>query len=446
MKISKIEIKDYQQFKGVVLDFTYPIGHKKEGKPLDKICFIGQSGTGKTTLLRLIKYFVSRNRRIGINLDLKVPIKDTVLFEIHRGDLLTQLTVDEEFFWVNSTKKNDVQIDFNEYIKEVEVYEDKIKPLLINYPAEVLRGEKKNIIQLTKEQVEEKVNDKLEFINNLQPQQILDFNVENIEDQRDFVFKEIKDFQTKELEMLINTTDSVLREKWYKKNENPLKELANKCLNPILKKIGLKVKVDFDLKAILEHGDIQLQTLDGVDVERNFWSTGTRQIVDTLLPLFELKPKNAVVLMDEPEKSLYPDVQEEIISIYQGLAPECQFFFATHSPIIASSFDPWEIFQLEYDNFSNKVYLIKNYEGDRHIDNFKYYTKSLRWDSILMEVFKISDEGNNERQEMLLELAIIKRDLEDMILNKKQKLKSFQKKKEEFLLLSKKVGWDAKNI
>jgi GTPase SAR1 family protein len=34
---------------------TYPKGHEKEGQPLDKICIIGQSGTGKTNLLNIIK-------------------------------------------------------------------------------------------------------------------------------------------------------------------------------------------------------------------------------------------------------------------------------------------------------------------------------------------------------------------------------------------------------
>lgn len=54
MKISEIEIKDFHQFKDFSIDLTYPKGHAKEGQPLDKVCFIGQSGTGKTTLLELI--------------------------------------------------------------------------------------------------------------------------------------------------------------------------------------------------------------------------------------------------------------------------------------------------------------------------------------------------------------------------------------------------------
>ena len=47
MKICSLNIVNYKQFKDLKLDLTYPLGHKKEGKPLDKICIIGQSGTGK---------------------------------------------------------------------------------------------------------------------------------------------------------------------------------------------------------------------------------------------------------------------------------------------------------------------------------------------------------------------------------------------------------------
>ncbi len=51
MFISSIKISDHHQFKDFELDLTYPKGHQKAGQPLDKVCIIGQSGTGKTTLL-----------------------------------------------------------------------------------------------------------------------------------------------------------------------------------------------------------------------------------------------------------------------------------------------------------------------------------------------------------------------------------------------------------
>ncbi len=50
-----------------------------------------------------------------------------------------------------------------------------------------------------------------------------------------------------------------------------------------------------------------------------------------------------------PERSLFPDIQRELVKYYTGLAPEAQFFFATHSPIIAAAFEPEERFILYFD-------------------------------------------------------------------------------------------------
>jgi ATPase subunit of ABC transporter with duplicated ATPase domains len=55
MKIKSLHIADFNQFQNFSLDLTYPRGHAKAGKPLDKVCIIGQSGTGKTSLLRFMQ-------------------------------------------------------------------------------------------------------------------------------------------------------------------------------------------------------------------------------------------------------------------------------------------------------------------------------------------------------------------------------------------------------
>ena len=69
----------------------------------------------------------------------------------------------------------------------------------------------------------------------------------------------------------------------------------------------------------------------------------------TFLPLFKLDTKDAIILMDEPERSLYPDMQMDLIEHYQNLAPDAQFIVATHSPFIAASFEPEERFILYFD-------------------------------------------------------------------------------------------------
>jgi len=60
MKISKLNIDSYKHLQNLNFDFTYPEGHEKGSKPLNKICIIGQSATGKTSLLELIKKTITK--------------------------------------------------------------------------------------------------------------------------------------------------------------------------------------------------------------------------------------------------------------------------------------------------------------------------------------------------------------------------------------------------
>ena len=55
MKISEIYIKNYLQCRDFHLNLTDP----DTGEPLDKVCFIGANGTGKSTLLRIINNFLT---------------------------------------------------------------------------------------------------------------------------------------------------------------------------------------------------------------------------------------------------------------------------------------------------------------------------------------------------------------------------------------------------
>lgn len=59
MKLKKLHINSFRHLESLKFDFTYPEDFyivEKRGKPLDKICIIGQSATGKTGLLELIKH------------------------------------------------------------------------------------------------------------------------------------------------------------------------------------------------------------------------------------------------------------------------------------------------------------------------------------------------------------------------------------------------------
>ena len=132
-------------------------------------------------------------------------------------------------------------------------------------------------------------------------------------------------------------------EDWKKSEFNPIQDVADNCLDKLLANYKLKVKTELDIKTKDDIGFIKIEDYSNNEIPNGLWSTGTKQVILSALPLYLLKPKHTVILFDEPERSLYPDLQRLIIDFYSGLTEDCQFFYSTHSPRIASSFEPWEI-------------------------------------------------------------------------------------------------------
>ncbi|MDH6343385.1 putative ATP-binding protein involved in virulence [Parabacteroides sp. PFB2-12] len=77
----------------------------------------------------------------------------------------------------------------------------------------------------------------------------------------------------------------------------------------------------------------------GQKFDINGLSDGEKQILGKVFPLFTDEMKGKVILMDEPEESLHPSWQSNLIPVLRRCAKEndCQFIIATHSPQIISS-------------------------------------------------------------------------------------------------------------
>lgn len=380
MKIKRITLENYQQFRNFTLDLTYPEGHPKAGQPLDKICFIGQSGTGKTTLLKtcytLAKTVVHirelrENKYINYG---KYQIE--VSGKTHKLEPLEPLTFNSlilsenilidgtPHIMVASAKEHGMDTSIttstSKYYYDIGDSIANTKKVAIYFSAELLGNEKvlekklqKSLFQTEKEIIDAE-NLKKERLETIEKQKLIQFvNVFRsltweylLQDIEEFD-SQIKEKSTTLLQKAKNTSNvnKLLKElqQWQVKNPNPRKELAEKCLNPILEK--------FQLQMDTENADglIKIKHKDGSPIPNRGLSTGTKQVILTALPLYKFDTKDTVILFDEPERSLFPDIQQELVDYYVSLAPEAQFFFATHSPMIASSFEPYERFILTFD-------------------------------------------------------------------------------------------------
>ncbi len=414
MKISKIEIKDFHQFKDLTIDLTYPKGHAKEGQPLSKVCFIGQSGTGKTSILELIPKFLYNY--------------DTQLIEKSNYDLnLENIEITVVF---GNKNEYESKIRFNshkgnrEYLSGWEWGENKHANEEVNYEivADFLDNKWINGTSTKPIYFPANLNFDMEIKmgDSLIDTEIIDFSTQKVALVWNLILEKVKKYQEKELQIRqelskiveqysdnldIIRTELKKLEDWKEREFNPIKDIADHCLDELLLPFKLKVKTELDIKIKDDIGFIKLVDVAKKEIPDSLWSTGTKQVVLSAMPLYLLKPNHTIILFDEPERSLYPDMQRFIVEYYSSFTKKCQFIYATHSPIIASNFEPWEIVELKF-NEAGKIYRELYYDGENHINNYKWNPRYMRWDDILQRIFDMESDGSPARKQKLDELAM----------------------------------------
>jgi predicted ATPase len=351
MKLKKLNINSYLHLKDLEFDFTYPENHEKAGQPLEKICFIGQSATGKTNLLKFIannlvyllqikiadrKYiwdFEIDEEKINggeIELlleDINIKLNDKILsygninydFNEEGGGLISDLIY-------NPQKNNKVLYFTSNYITDENIKYFNAKPLEIVFNRN--RSKYSNI-------------DNFSFDENSSDTYILKL-LESFLDYR-------QKYDTKVRELLqkgyISDIDKFNREfkKWQVENPSPIDDFSEK-FDLLLNKLNLeidRINVDYPIPFKNKKTE-EIIPINGL-------STGTKGLLLYMLPLYQIDTSKSIILIDEPERSLYPDMQMELMDFFRKLSPKSQFIIATHSPFIAASFEPEERFILYFD-------------------------------------------------------------------------------------------------
>ena len=423
MKVSKVELTEYKQFKDLTLDLTYPKGHKKEGQPLDKICIIGQSGTGKTNLLEVIR--------------------DKLYTNEVKAEIVRDEESDSEEVYFKGTELNsfnqDIEMSEKDKLSLAKMKDISHKILIEdngNYETRIM--EHQNLLSASKEiesrYINQKINDiKQNYITIDETAWVLlKDKIDNYSEENERIsaklFREVK-AKIKNMEEAIQE-----EEEWKAQNENILENIS-KILNEILNKFNLKLHpIDKNQKS---YNDLTIKDLsNGKIIEYDKLSTGTKNIISTFIPLKIHNPKDSIILIDEPENSFYPDIQRMLTELYMEVGENNQLIMATHSPLIASSFEPWEVVELEFDENTHQVYRELYFEGERHIDNYFKNPQLLTWTSILTNIFDVKEKSNFlVREDKLMEYATLKAQIKT-IENREEKIEKVNELKK----LSKLLG------
>jgi ABC-type lipoprotein export system ATPase subunit len=450
MKIKSLHIADFNQFQNFSLDLTYPEGHERAGEPLDKVCIIGQSGTGKTSLLNLINTYLIiyklnnqvdalvSQENVHVNKSIHEQTRSIAGLTYVRNTLLYSKNffvsfIEKVFKLKVSIGENYGKIDFGNL------------PLSINLLSKEPPSQRSpEVFYFSSfnsfEEFEESRNPYGEKTNNLQNSiwhKVFDLSQSSNDFWRNIGYR-IKSYHEESIKKRLEISDTEIiteierkrksYQEWLSVNKNPLAELGEEFLDKILVSFNLRVKKDIEFNKKEDIGEIQFETLQGKKVNRNILSTGTNQIINTMIPLFSDKPTDALIFFDEPERSLYPDIQTKIVDFYTSLAPGSQFFFATHSPLVASSFDPWEIVELKFKE-NGTVYQELYYEGERHVNNYNVFPKRLDYSSILTKVFDLPETDRPEKIETLMKIHLLEQQIKEVTLQseKRELWKEYEK-------------------
>jgi len=427
MKVKRIDIGEFRCFRDLQLELTYPAGHPKAGEPLDKVCIIGQSGTGKTSLLELVYLLNARKSEGQHSLvlelthtsQLKLKLTPELVCQVNRYDEPPQVqseaireALEKQDWNLIYFPAEAVETHVHLMPPEETVATDRVEEKLLTY------GRVKESAQLR--EVERILHSRR---HDTHPNFLHHYITARSQfDYWNRILGEIANHQNEQSKFRFRISNRVEQgdmqaaqaiaqelEQWKAAHPDQLSQLAEQYLNPLLRPLHMRVKTA--LESLEEAAYLQIIDARGSTMSINAWTTGTKNLILKTVPLFALKPtERDIILIDEPENSLFPDVQAELIEHYRRLAPDSQLFVATHSPIVASYFEPWEVIDLEFDSkgrVMRNTHLIDS-QGEWHVDNFAYHPKWLSYEGIYRRYFDFEQSGNPERDAKLTEAAYLK--------------------------------------
>ena len=396
MKIEKIYISNYKNLKNLEMDF------KKDNKILDLVILTGSNGSGKTRILECIlncfeDYINSNYREDKNRLDIYFQENEKKCFN-ESFDLEMFFKVLNRYNWkkvepfvLGGNYKKDDFFEKGKMLKE----KLEVLPKIIYVPTEI-NFQKMDTASTTLVQ-------KYRFIN------IVDTNL-------------IKDIPS-------YIATKMISEMFKNKNEK-VEDIQRKVfdeINEIFEILEINVKVE-DISQDGRNIPI-FKNSAGEKFDINELSSGEKQLFLRTLAIKMLNPENSIILIDEPELSLHPKWQQQIVDVYKKIGKNNQIIIATHSPHILGSVKKENIILL--DRSDDGKIMIKT-------DEDLYDSYGQPTDRVLKDIMGLESTRNPKISKLLEEAGelIDKDEYEnEKFKNKYNELREMLGSKDEDLLL-----------
>lgn len=365
MKISRLMVRGYQQFEDLDLDLT-----DASGKPLERVCFLGSNGTGKTTLLRVLRSLLGGTGNAPGGISLLCLTDSSGLAAVAAGPAVATGFSPTGRAWFGPLATNqldDLVGGLGQPATHAGLGGRLMPPGIRGLPRRAAPAAPNDVIAsvsadanvlLQHDPPRATLNEALPLRRSRPLEHeigphtadalwrlLIAHAAKREEDFRGFLALEDNRKRTVEAVEADFSTEHpeifpALADLW-----NRLLEPAGLELDIAGKKLPSQLTESLTLHVRVKR--------TGHVLGYNALSSGMRSFLFRLGYLktlfFEPPTGSSFVLVDEPEASLHPDFLYDIVDVYQSVCVGSQLFFATHSPIVAAQFKPEERVILEFD-------------------------------------------------------------------------------------------------
>ena len=294
------------------LKIDYLFGYKNIRMDVDDITvLVGDNGTGKSTILRIIHSLLTLNDSESLRLceRAELVLEDdirVVYVNFHKDDTKEIM----ERIFVDTINSKDVNINKMES-------EDILK-LMTNKLNSYKKNRKENKFRIYKDETR---TTQSKYVDNF----LRFLNVEYISTV-DLSANSRLNFTTMEGEgaNMLDAYIEIESKKLYMEETSTKRNMFRRVMNNYLKDSGKRIR--------RSSSEITIECDHSGFLSYKALSSGERQLLYMMLKIVNGEGQNSIILMDEPEISLHLNWQESLIDSIKMINPDAQLIIVTHSP------------------------------------------------------------------------------------------------------------------